>query len=285
MIELVVVLALLSILLLATVPALKTVFGVDLRQSSREMAGTIRYVYEESVIRNIPMRIAYDLDRNTWWVEAADGPARIFRDRDARESFLEYMADKSESDAEVREQAEFKRSLGPSQSDVMNNLLGGPGQEGGQGDSGGQAGGMAGLMGGLFGGGGGFAPGIAGGEYQPNEFSPIGDPDEDDKFVQRELPHGVRFIGAWTPQYDEVVDPLDEYELEAMLREEPEDQVWTIVYTHIFPGGYIEDTVVYLGDEAGTDLMSITIEPLTAQVQMVKGKAELPDLRDREQRQ
>ena len=145
--------------------------------------------------------------------------------------------------------------------------------------------GGGGMLSALFGGGG-FAPGAAGNEYKPNEFTPIGSSDEDEKFIQRELPRGVRFVGAWTPQYDdEVVAPLDEYELEAMLQEDPEDQKWTIVYTHIFPGGYIEDTVVYLGDDTGTDLMSITIEPLTARVQVTKGQAELPDLRDREQRQ
>jgi len=278
--ELVVVLALLSILLLVTVPAMRTVFGVDLRQSTREMAATIRYVYEEAVIRNIPMRIAYDLDRNVWWVEAADGQARIFRDRDAREAFEEYLADKAEADAEVRERAEQRKGLGPNQQDIMNRLLGGQdGQESPMAE--GMGGGM---LSALFGGGG-FAPGAAGSEYKPNEFTPIGDPDEDDQFIQRELPRDVRFVGAWTPQYEDVVEPLDEYELEAMLREEPEDQKWTVVYTHIFPGGYIEDTVVYLGDQSGEDLMSIAIEPLTARVMVTKGQAELPDLRDREQRQ
>jgi prepilin-type N-terminal cleavage/methylation domain-containing protein len=278
-IELVVVLALLSILLLVSIPALKTVFGVDLRQSSREMAATIRYVYEESMIRNMPMRIAYDLDSNNWWVEAADGAVRIFKDRDAREAFADFMAEKAESDAEVREEAEFKRSLGSQGGDILGQVFAGT-EDGGESAMQGM-----GLLGGLFGGGGGFAPGARGGEYQVNQFTPIGDPEEDGEFVRRELPRGVRFIGVWTPAYDEVVEPMDEYELEAMLREDPEDQTWTIVYTHIFPGGYIEDSVVYLGDEAGTDLMSIAIEPLTARVQVTKGRADLPDLDDREQRQ
>lgn len=282
LIELVVVLALLSILLLVSVPAIRVLSGADLRQASREMAATIRYVCEESVIRNMPMRIAYDLDHSTWWVEAADGPARIFRDRDAREAFEEYMAEKAESDERVREEAEQHRSVGPSQADLMNTLLAGQekdGEEAAALPSGG-------LLGSLFGGGG-FAPAARGGEYQPNVFSPLGDEGEvsDDVFSLRTLPEGLRFVGAWTPQYEEVVEPLDEYELEAMLREEPEDQKWTLVYTHVFPGGYVEDTVVYLGDADGTSVVSITIEPLTARVQVVGDRADLPDLREREQRQ
>ncbi len=280
-IELVVVLALIGILMVVAVPTMRAVFGADLREATLELAQTIRYVRAEAVLRNTPMRIAYDLDGSAWWVEAADGAVRIFRNRDEREAFAEFLTEKAEADERVREDADRRRSAGPTQSDLMAQLLGD--QAGG--DEAGGMGGMGGLLGGLFGGGGGFAPGVRGGEYNPNQFGPIlGDVEGDEHLVRREL-GAVRFAGVWTPQYDQPVEPLDEYELEAMMRELPEDQKWTVVYTHVFPGAYTEDSVIYLSDETGDDIYSIRVEPLTGLVEVEKGRIDLPDLSDRELRQ
>jgi len=278
--ELVIVLALLAVFLLVAAPSLRAVFGVDLHKAAREMASTLRYVQDEATLRNVTMRIAYDLDNNRWWVEAADGPARIFRNRDEKEAFAEFMAAKAESDERVAEEAKYRRSGGPSQQEIMTQIFGEELAERGAG------GGGMGMLGGLLGGGG-FSPAARGGEYQVNNFRPVSDINtgEDKIFEPRKLPGGVFFLGAWTPQHEEIVEPLDEYELEAMLREEPEDQQWTIVYTHMFAGGYSEDTVLYIGNEEGDYVRSITVEPLTRRIVVTPDRAELPDLREREQRQ
>lgn len=283
LIELAVVLALFGVMLLVAVPTMRTIFGADLKASAIELAQTLRFLQDEAVLRNMSMRIAYDLDGNKWWIEAADGPVRIFRDRDAKDAFAEFMAEKAESDEKVAEDRERRRGAGPSESELLSTLMGD--------DAGGDAGGgMGGLLGGMFGGGGGggLGPGARGGEFQVNRFTPYGgDSDlEEHAFELRELPDGVRFAGVWTPQGgDEAVKPLDEYEIEAMLREAPEDQQWTTMYTHVFPGRYIEDTVIYLSDDSGESVWSITVEPLTGRVEVISGKVEIPDISDREQRQ
>jgi len=42
--------------------------------------------------------------------------------------------------------------------------------------------------------------------------------------------------------------------------------------------------VVYLTDEDGNSVISLTVEPLLGRVDLVYGQADPPDLRDREQR-
>ena len=271
LIEVVVVLALVGVLLLAAVPSMRAVTGVDLKSASRELAASLRYVYDEASVRNVVMRVAYDLDNRTWWVEAADSDVRIFASRKEREAFDEFIKLKKISDEEVKEKAELRKSTQPSMTELAT-IVGG--DEGGSGD-----GALSGLLGGMLGGGS-LSASSGVGRHSVNQFSPLGD--EDEAFAKRELPGSTQFWGVWTPQHDEVVRPMDEFEVEAMLREDPEAQEWRVVYTHIFPGGYMEDTVVYLSDESGETITSLTVDPLIGRVRMVQDKVDVPDARDRD---
>ncbi len=272
LIEVVVVLALVGVLLLAAVPSMRAVTGVDLKSASRELAASMRYVYDEASVRNVVMRVAYDLDNRTWWVEAADSDVRIFASRKEREAFDEFMKLKKISDDEVKDKAELRKNSQPSMTELAT-MVGG-GAEGGAGD-----GAMSGLLGGMLGGGS-LSASSGVGRSSVNQFSPLGEDDE--AFAKRELPGSTQFWGVWTPQYDEVVRPMDEFEVEAMLREDPEEQEWRVVYTHIFPGGYMEDTVVYLSDESGETITSLTVDPLIGRVRMIRDKVDVPDARDRD---
>ena len=60
--------------------------------------------------------------------------------------------------------------------------------------------------------------------------------------------------------------------------EEEEEEL--ILYTHIFPEGYMEDTVVYLIDRNASDL-SLIIEPLTGRIRVEVGEADPPRREDR----
>ncbi len=270
LIEVVVVLALVGVLLLAAVPSMRAVTGVDLKSASRELAASLRYVYDEASVRNVIMRVAYDLDNSTWWVEAADSEVRIFASRKEKEAFDEFMKAKALSDQEVKDKAELRKSTQPSMTE-LSSMLGGD-------DSGGGSP-LDGLLSGMLGGGA-LSAKSGVGRNSFNQFSALGD--EDEAFAKRELPGSTRFWGAWTPQHDEVVRPMDEFEVEAMLREDPEAQEWRVVYTHIFPGGYMEDTVVYLSDESGETITSLTVDPLIGRVRTIQDKIDVPDARDRD---
>jgi hypothetical protein len=276
----IIVITLLASLLLISVPAIRASTGANLRKAATELASTLRYTYQEATLTNMSMRLAYDLDNNTWWVEAADGEALMFRNRDERVAFAEFMADKTESDERVQKEVEQRRTGAKNEQQIMQEIFGD--QAGGDGAA---PGGMGGLLGGLLGGGG-MNSATRGGEFKPNEFRPIGEQGQldDDAFKPRNLPSGTRFLGVWSPQYGAMVEPMDEFAREAMLAEAPEDQLWTIVYTHAFPGGYLEDTVVYLTDEDGVAIISLTVEPLLGRVDLAYGQVDPPDLRDREQR-
>ncbi|HCP44782.1 MAG TPA: hypothetical protein DIU15_01950 [Deltaproteobacteria bacterium] len=269
LIEIVVVLTLVGALMLAAVPSLRAVFEVDLRTASRELAATLRYVYEEAAVQNVSMRVAYDLDHRSWWVEGADSDVRIFANRDEKEAFLEFQEQKALSDAQLKEQMDNRRSAQPTLQDLTSSLLGDDADPSA----------LSGIMGGLMGGGNIFGGGAAG-RYEVNQFSPMND--SRGMFRKRELPSGTRFFGVWTPEAEDVVRPMDEFEVEAMLREEPEDQKWRMAYTHIFPGGYMEDTVVYLSDDEGQSITSLVVDPLIGRVRVVRDEADVPDLRARE---
>ena len=270
LIEVVVVLALVGVLLVAAVPSMRAVMNVDLRSASRELAASLRYVYDEASVRNVVMRVAYDLDNRTWWVEAADSDVRIFASRKEREAFDEFMEAKNISDQEVKDKAELRKSTQPSMTE-LSGMLGG--------DDGGGDSVLSGLLGGMLGGGA-LSASSGVGRRTVNQFSPLGD--EDEAFAKRKLPGSTRFWGVWTPQHDEVVRPMDEFEVEAMLREDPEAQEWRVVYTHIFPGGYMEDTVVYLSDAEGETITSLTVDPLIGRVRTIPDKVDVPDARDRD---
>ena len=269
LIEVVVVLSLVGVLLLAAVPSVRAVMGVDLKSASRELAASMRYVYDEASVRNVVMRLAYDLDNRTWWVEAADSDVRIFGNRKEKEAFDDFMEKKKLSDERVKERAEQRKSAQPDLTE-LSNLVGG--------DAGGE-GALSGLLGGMLGGGG-LSANTGVGHYAVNQFSPLGDGDE--AFAKRDLPGSTRFWGVWTPQHDEVIKPMDEFEAEAMLREEAGDQQWRVVYTHIFPGGYMEDTVVYLSDEDGETITSLVVDPLIGRVRTIQDKVEIPATRARD---
>ena len=271
LIEVVVVLALVGVLLLAAVPSMRAVMGVDLKSASRELAASLRYVYDEASVRNVVMRVAYDLDNHTWWVEAADSDVRIFSSRKEREAFDEFMAAKAVSDEEVKEKAKLRKSAQPSMAE-LGTMLGGS-------EAGGDGGALGGLLGGMLGGGA-LSASSGVGRSSVNQFSALGD--EDEALAKRRLPGSTQFWGVWTPQHDEVVRPMDEFEVLAMLREDASAQKWRVVYTHIFPGGYMEDTVVYLSDEDGETITSLMVDPLIGRVRTIQDKVEVPDARDRE---
>tara|TARA_Y100001968_G_scaffold324668_1_gene364448 strand:- start:3571 stop:4452 length:882 start_codon:yes stop_codon:yes gene_type:complete len=270
LIEVVVVLALVGVLLLAAVPSMRAVMGVDLKSASRELAASLRYVYDEASVRNVVMRIAYDLDNRNWWVEAADSEVRIFSSRKDKEAFDEFMTAKQISDQEVKDKAELRKNNQPTLTELSSSLGGGEGD-----------GALSGLLGGMLGGGS-FAAKSGVGHHAVNQFSPIGEGDE--AFARHQLPGTTKFWGVWTPQHDEVIRPMDEFEVEAMLREDPEQQEWRVVYTHIFPGGYMEDTVVFLSDEDGETITSLVVDPLIGRVRTIRDKVEIPDARDRDRR-
>ena len=92
-----------------------------------------------------------------------------------------------------------------------------------------------------------------------------------------ELPAGTRFGWVHTPQYEEPVEPRDE-ELD---EEFDEEEAHLVVYSFIFPDGYMEQTLIRLVDEDDEENgLTVEVEPLTGRVLIHKEEILPEDLRE-----
>jgi len=250
LIEMMVALFIVLLVAVVAIPAVANWLGGDVRSASRDLASVLQMAYDECAIQNVPVRLAYNVDQRSYWVEAATGEVRLFLNQAQREENAEDELDREEEQERWKAEDErAKEEMRQKQDQMM-------------GDTDSPMSGLLGMMG--------LNMGTGTLEPMPklNEFQVL----EDQVFKIRQLPHGCAFMGIWTPQYDDRVEPQDP------PPEEPEEEL--IAYTHIFPQGYMEDTVIYLIDRHET-VMSITLEPLTGRVKTELGEADPPDREDR----
>ncbi len=250
LIELIVVITIVAVVLLVAIPSVGSWLGGDVRKAAREMGSVMQAAYDECALQHVPMRIAYNLDKHAYWVEAATGDVRLFQNQKAREDWLEDEEDRAEEIEEWKERDEQERDRIRNQ---QQDKLGDPESP------------LSGLMGflGLS-----LGTGVLEAPQRLNEFEVL----ENEVIKPRELPHSVAFKGIWSPQWDDVVEPQDP------PPEEEEEEL--ILYTHIFPEGYMEDTVVYLVDRSESEI-SLIVEPLTGRIRVELGEADPPDREDR----
>lgn len=84
--ELMVAMALLAGMIGLSLPYIDSVMGVSLRQSVRQLSGSVRFLYDRASVTGTTYRIAFNLDRHAWWVEEndAEGEVLIFKSERAR---------------------------------------------------------------------------------------------------------------------------------------------------------------------------------------------------------
>ena len=71
LIELVIVIALLALMVTIVVPSVANIFGANLRATTSEVAGAIRFTYDLAARKNVPFRLVFDLDEQAYWVESS----------------------------------------------------------------------------------------------------------------------------------------------------------------------------------------------------------------------
>jgi prepilin-type N-terminal cleavage/methylation domain-containing protein len=250
--ELTVVMVILALLMAVSVPALGALTGADLKAETRRLSSVVRNVYDEAFLRNRPMRVVWNLDKNAYWVEISDTEARIFRTPEAREDFEDYVRESERLKERLAEEKEREQSRQRSMTtmDQMSdsddqNFLGD-------------------LFNNLFGSGKHAA-------VHPADYEEINGFRAVEEFPVVELPDNVRMVGVLTYAFDDVVEPSEE------APASPEDEVR--VSTTFFPSGYVEDTVVYLSDDR--QIWSLILDPLTGRLSIEVGMAELPRYEER----
>ena len=69
LIEILVVMVILGGFLLLAVPRFGDFADVNIKSASRNLSGTIKYLYNESIFKKNIYKLAFDLDNNEYWVE------------------------------------------------------------------------------------------------------------------------------------------------------------------------------------------------------------------------
>jgi prepilin-type N-terminal cleavage/methylation domain-containing protein len=72
LIELSIVILILAIVARFAIPKIRSITGAELRATTRRLAYTTRYLYEEAALSGAMFTLYLDLDRQEYWIERAD---------------------------------------------------------------------------------------------------------------------------------------------------------------------------------------------------------------------
>ncbi len=85
--EIMVVGAIIAGVFAIALPSARSLMGVDRQVAAKNLASTYRYLREEATLRNVVVRVEFDLDAHTWGVQVGDPDTLIFYDQEKRETF------------------------------------------------------------------------------------------------------------------------------------------------------------------------------------------------------
>lgn len=111
LIELLVVLAVLVIVVGLGLNSLGDLSGTQLRTQTNRLAAAIRHTYSRSVAHGLHMRLVFDLDEESYWVEASDQP--IFLPDTKRRDAVDPNAPTEEELEQAKEDAELDEGETP----------------------------------------------------------------------------------------------------------------------------------------------------------------------------
>jgi general secretion pathway protein H len=217
LIEIMVAVMLATVLIAVAIPAFNAATDSDLNAVAVKITGASRAAYGEAAIKNVTLRIAYDLDSQAYWIEAFPGTFQII----GEERDLEEVRDEEEEKAEEDKRKKELEDRYAAEEDTE------------------------------------AAPLVA--NFVPVQVG----------FVEpQQIPRRLKIKGVRTPQFRQVVTTGK-------------------AYTHFFPNGWAERTLVYIEDTGGS-VLTLETQPITGRVIIHEGEldwTEVDDIRDqREQR-
>lgn len=80
LIELTAVMILLGFFLLVAIPKFKDLNDVNIKSTSRRMAGIIKYLYNEAAFKKRIYKLSFDIDNEEYWVEVQEGNEFVIPD-------------------------------------------------------------------------------------------------------------------------------------------------------------------------------------------------------------
>ena len=94
LLELMVVIAILGTVMLISIPAVSNALALQQTGFTNELAQTYRFLHDEAAMRNVTFRIAFDLDKQSYSIEAGDPNTLIFTNPEELQEYEEEIADK-----------------------------------------------------------------------------------------------------------------------------------------------------------------------------------------------
>lgn len=94
LLEIMVVMAILAVVMALAIPAVSNTLALQQTGFSNELANTYRFLRDEAAMRNVTFRIVYDLDQQTYTIEAGDPNTLIFTNPEDLQEFEEEQLDK-----------------------------------------------------------------------------------------------------------------------------------------------------------------------------------------------
>ncbi len=85
LIEVLVVVALIGLIMSIAMPNVTLALKVNLSNSSRELASTIRSTYDEAILKGQVYRVAFDIEKGEYWVEQGERGFLIRSEEQAEE--------------------------------------------------------------------------------------------------------------------------------------------------------------------------------------------------------
>lgn len=101
LIEIMVTLAIIGLVLGITISQIGSTFDSRARQATRELSSTIRYLYNKAASENLTMRLVFDFEKQSYWVEAT-ADRFLLENEEAREARA-----KKEKKPESKSEAKF----------------------------------------------------------------------------------------------------------------------------------------------------------------------------------
>ncbi|MBN1336860.1 MAG: hypothetical protein JXB39_12960 [Deltaproteobacteria bacterium] len=92
--EILVAIAIIIGIMSISVPTLYNVLALEQHAVARELAGTIAFLRDEATLRGVTFRVAFDLDRGSWKVQAGAPDATIFATPEEREAWERDLQDR-----------------------------------------------------------------------------------------------------------------------------------------------------------------------------------------------
>ena len=94
LIELSIVIFIIAVVARIAIPRLRSVTGAELTATTRRLAQTTRYLYEEAALRGTVLELYFDLDRQEYWIgHAEEGTGLVVEETDVLSRRVRLPAD------------------------------------------------------------------------------------------------------------------------------------------------------------------------------------------------